>query len=224
MSQGGEPARSGIGLAKDGDEAPTQQLGLAAVGDRCASCGAPLASDQRYCVVCGERRGKARFTVAEPTAPAVDGAAVPPRRQRRARASSGFTLIAGIATLLIAMGVGVLIGHNNNSAAHSAGSSQPLHITLGNTNAGTAAASTPSASTPASTKKGKHSSKAGSKATKGTAKSSAAASAKASSAASKVLGGANKVAPATVTQGGQCSAGSAGCASNGKFNGSFFGN
>src|SRR6201992_4065048 len=49
-----------------GGEAPTESLVAGTMGDRCVNCGAPLADDQRYCVVCGERRGAARFTL--PTA------------------------------------------------------------------------------------------------------------------------------------------------------------
>src|SRR5450432_3902940 len=45
------------------DEAATQPLVSATVGDRCVSCGAPMSSDQRYCVACGERRGKPRFSL-----------------------------------------------------------------------------------------------------------------------------------------------------------------
>ncbi|HZE06275.1 MAG TPA: hypothetical protein VE127_13680, partial [Solirubrobacteraceae bacterium] len=94
-------------------ERPTQLL-VGSVGNGCANCGVPLASDQRYCVQCGERRGKSRFAVTgadrttSPPAPA-PVAVVAPDPPRR-RAPYGATLIAGVATLLLALGVGVEIG------------------------------------------------------------------------------------------------------------------
>jgi hypothetical protein len=228
MSQGREQAQAagvgpGLGPAENGHEAPTQRLGLAAVSDRCTGCGAPLSSDQRYCVNCGERRGHPRFTLAEPVAPAVQAAAAAPRRPRRARASSGFTLIAGIATLLIAMGVGVLIGHNNTSNSQRAASAPPINLNVGTTNSGVGSATTPAASPSTAGGKGKHSSKGKARSARAAkAKPSAAESAKAASAATKVLGGSKPTAPATVTQGGACSSSAAGC-QNGKFTGGFFG-
>ena len=88
------------------------------MGDRCVNCGAPLSSDQRYCINCGERRGAARFTLpvaaAAPAEPAPSSPSRPPR-SRRPRPTQGATLVAGIGTLLLAMGVGVLIGHGSGS-------------------------------------------------------------------------------------------------------------
>lgn len=223
MSSGREPVRaSGSELAGDTLDAPTQQMGLAAVGDRCVNCGALLSSDQRYCVNCGERRGKARFTVAETAVESAPVASAPPRAPRRPRASSGFTLIAGIATLLLAMGVGVLIGHDN------AGTQRPATQNI--TVAGGGASVAPTSSTAAASSKStagtsKSSGTSGAKHARGAAKSkpSAAASQKAAAAATKVTGGTAKVAPATVTQGSSCTAGSAGC-QNGHFTGNnFFG-
>src|SRR6202012_5682324 len=89
-----------------GDE-PTRQLSVAGSSDHCVNCGAPLASDQRYCVNCGESRGKPRFALAAPQQAAAGG--VPKTRSAsppgRPRTSAGFNLIAGVATLLLAMGV-----------------------------------------------------------------------------------------------------------------------
>ena len=73
--------------------------------DRCRVCGAPLASDQRYCVECGERRGAPRFALPTP-GPAVDSAATSRRVRRRPRMTPSATLIAGVGTLLLAMGIG----------------------------------------------------------------------------------------------------------------------
>jgi len=233
MSTGRDPVSApDFGAATNGHDAPTQQIGAltTAAGDHCAVCAAPLASDQRYCVNCGERRGKPRFTLADQAATetVTTTTGPPPRRSRRPRASSSFTLIAGIATLLLAMGVGVLIGHNSAGTQRSA-SNQPLNVNV-NGGGSSAGATTPTTagSGNASNSGGGHSkskaktAKAAAKAAK--SKPTAAQSAKASSAASKVLGGnSNNTAPATVTQGQTCSNSQAGC-QNGHFTGNnFFG-
>lgn len=201
-------------------DAPTTELVTAAVGDRCASCQAPLAPDQRYCVNCGERRGRARFspetfatTTTTTTAAVADG--IPPQRQPRF--SSAATLIAGIATLLVAMGVGVLIGHDSNSGT-PARASAPQVIRLG-AGGGTAANTTANNSTASHKSATKHGKQAKTKVVHVTAKTAKAATA----AASKVLGSsANSTLSKNVQQkvGGSC-AGGAGC-QNGTFTGNFF--
>lgn len=209
------------------DAGTTTELLTGTVGDRCAKCQAPMAADQRYCVNCGERRGTPRFSPAASVAPAASApAAQPVRAAPRSRVPSGATLVAGVATLLIAMGVGVLIGHDSNSSSPSH-ASQPVQIvTVGGGSAASTTSSTPStgASAPAGGHTGTYSHKAASAAAKGkvpsvhvTAKSQAAAS----QAAKSVLGGS---APKNPTQsvGSSCSAGTAGC-QNGKFTGNFFG-
>ncbi len=197
-------------------EAPT--LVTAAVGDRCANCQVALATDQLYCLNCGERRGKGRFSVASLAAPAPTVAAppaAPPPRRARPRVSSGATMVTGIGTLLLAMGVGVLIGEQGKSATTN--QRQP-NITV---NAGAAptvaAAPVTTASTPTPTSTN----------TKGAAKVKKVVvtkkvAAKAAAAAKNVLGGGN-VAPPTQQLGGGCSSSTAGC-QNGKFTGNFFGN
>jgi hypothetical protein len=100
-------------LAVEPTSAESSQDLLNAPSDRCANCGSPLAPDQRYCVECGERRGKARFSFDTLAAPKPAPAA--PKRPRRPRISSSFSFILGVATLLLALGVGVLIGHNTNN-------------------------------------------------------------------------------------------------------------
>ena len=96
-----EDADRGPGVATGGEapvdaatratslEAPTRQLVTAQVGERCITCEAPLASDQRYCLNCGERRGKSGFDAggdrraAQPTAPAAGRQAERSPRRRR---------------------------------------------------------------------------------------------------------------------------------------------
>jgi hypothetical protein len=181
----------------------TQELRSAAPADRCANCDAPLAPDQRYCINCGERRGKPRFSfealVAPPPAPA-------PQRRRRFHVSSSVSFIAGVATLLLALGIGVLIGHNGNSAKTAAAPAPVIKIgDLGGT--GTANTST----TPST----------GFKAP--TTHLAPKVIKKVQAAASKVLGSGAKNLSNNVTQqvGGSCSGGT-GC-QGGKFTGNFFG-
>ncbi len=110
----------------------------------CAICGAPLAPDQRYCLQCGERRapisaflrgnepGTSRAPNPTPTAP--PPGALPATGARRN--NNALTVIAGVGVLLLAMGVGVLIGR----AGVSKQSQAPAEvITVGST-AGSGAA------------------------------------------------------------------------------------
>jgi hypothetical protein len=210
-------------------EAPTTQpLVSAAVGDRCISCGTPMSSDQRYCVACGERRGKPRFSPpaaepagARPSAELAPASAFPPA-PGAPRASPGTTIVAGVGTLLLAMGVGVLIGRNSadNVNARPVQAAAPTVVTVG---AGTGAATTAAPGPSRPTKKTSKRTAAKGKSKPSTAsKPTAAQAAKASNAASKVLGSSNKnLPPATVTV-GQTGHGP-GYDKSGKFNGSFFG-
>ncbi len=187
-------------------------------GDRCQNCQVPLASDQRYCVNCGVRRGSSRFSLdamaaqaAPPSAPA------PPRRSARSRASTGVTMVTGVATLLLAMGVGVLIGHDSSSTPPQRASAGVQVVTVGggsgNTVGGTAGANKSKKPSKSSTAK-----RSGVKPTvvhlnKKTVQQAA-------QAATKVFGKQGNLAPATVQPGQACSHG-AGC-QGGKFTGNFF--
>jgi hypothetical protein len=90
---------------------------------QCPSCGAPLAGDQRYCLECGERRmpmssfllgGESERASATPPAPSM---LADPGAQRP---NSTLTVIAGVGVLLLAMGVGVLIGRSGGSSPGAA--------------------------------------------------------------------------------------------------------
>jgi hypothetical protein len=91
--------------------------------DACAACGAPLAADQRYCLECGERRAATSSVLlaGPPTraeAPPAPPASAPPRVPGGAgteQRSSTLMVIAGVGVLLLAMGVGVLIGRSGSS-------------------------------------------------------------------------------------------------------------
>jgi hypothetical protein len=206
--------------APDPEDVDTNRdLLSSAVGDRCSNCQAPLASDQRYCVNCGQRRGKARFafdTSVAPTAATGETAQRPARRKPRAPA--GATLVAAVATLLLAMGVGVLIGHDSNTRTQSVAASPPVHVTVGGGGAGTAAAANTGDGSRAS--KSKHKSSKSSSSSAAAAKSvSKATAAKAAAAASKVLGSSAPKNP--TVQPGQAATGAG--TQNGKFTGHFFG-
>ena len=197
------PPPSSAGVSRPEPESLAPQL---ASSDQCANCGSPLASDQHYCLVCGERRGPARFTslpaTAGGTTTVLTEERLPPRGPRFSSAS---TLIAGIATLLIAMGIGIYIGSLGKS--NNSGASRAQIVTV-NGGGGAAAASSSTASTPSATGSSggsKHKGKSGSKS---------------KSSGSKVVTTVKNLPPPTVTVGAK---GSGKGYQNGKFTGHVFG-
>src|SRR4051794_23637589 len=104
--------------------------------DRCPSCHSRMAPDQRYCVNCGERRSGGGLRDAFPRTQTV--AAAPVRTRGTLAATPGSSLIAGIATLLLAMGVGVLIGRSGDNAP-VARSAAPQVVTVQTSGGGTGA-------------------------------------------------------------------------------------
>jgi hypothetical protein len=183
---------------------------MGAVSSQCQSCGSSLASDQRYCLVCGERRGKARFSLAALT-PAPASPVAVPVRPRGPRISSGVAFISFVAVLLMAMGVGVLIGHTNNAQPIQRASAPQVNVSVQGGGSGTGAnASNTTAG--AKTKPAKTTAaKAPPLAKKVVVKAQAAAAA--------VLGGKN-LPPPTVTVGQK---GTGAGFQNGHFTGNFFG-
>lgn len=107
----------------------------------CASCGAPLADDQRYCLECGERRapissvllgGPAPGGSRQPAPAGAPPSGPPPAEHLApagadARSGSTVTVIAGVGVLLLAMGVGVLIGRSG-SPKQSAAPAQVISV------------------------------------------------------------------------------------------------
>jgi hypothetical protein len=124
----------------------------------CRSCGAPLAADQRYCLQCGARRAEARLPfldiLAQQTRAVPDVAAAAETTVVRAGrlgtwlrgTSTNAAAVAGAACLLLALGVGVLIGGLGDSGAATAGA--PQIITVGGA---AVAPALPSTSAPATT-------------------------------------------------------------------------
>ena len=121
---------------------------LGAQGEPCASCGAPLAGDQRYCLECGARRAQARVAFrdilatggAPPTGPIAGAAA----NEERPPSRSGLAFLAGLLCLILALGVGVLIGDSGDDATTATAPPAQV-ITVGG------AAAAPAATTPAAT-------------------------------------------------------------------------
>lgn len=112
----------------------------------CGSCGAPMETDQRYCLSCGARRQHARlpFQDGGPSAPVPQVGVTPALWAPPGGTSSGpqtSTLLAALACVLIAFGVGVLVGDDGG------GSQQP--IVLGGAPAASAAAPVPTTTTEA---------------------------------------------------------------------------
>jgi hypothetical protein len=141
--------------------------------------------------------------------------------------SSGATLVAGVGVLLLAIGLGVLIGHEAKSPApQRASAAAPQVITVQSGGGGSSAAAGTTTSSAAPTHAPKHVNSA-SLTNKAQAKLKAITQSKvvqqkAVQAATKVLGSSNNLPPPTVKPGGSCSNGQAGC-QNGKFTGNFFG-
>ncbi len=129
-----------------------------------------------------------------------------------------------VGVLLLAIGLGVLIGHSGkNAAAPKASAPQVITVQGGGGSSAAAAttATTPATSGSSSSGNAVHASK------KTVAKEKAALASKtvqkkAVQAAGKVLGNGNNLAPPTVKTGGSCTNGQAGC-QGGKFTGNFFG-
>jgi hypothetical protein len=119
----------------------------AKTGQGCGACGAAMAADQRYCLECGERRGAPRVSLLE--GPAQRSRESPPQSppapQRRI-APVNSTLIAIIGTLLLAMGIGVLIGRSGNTSVKS----PPAQVVTISGGAATTTPATGTATTPAS--------------------------------------------------------------------------
>jgi len=187
-------------------------------GEQCSNCDAPLADDQRYCVVCGQRRGKGRFAMLL-NPPSTTSSTVSTRRSRAASLTGGSgssALMILLLLLVIAIGVGVLIGRATDSTPKSAAQVITLKYPAGSvgTVAPTATATTPT--TAAATPSGK-TPKGAVAAPKQKVKIKAAASL---NKAAKVIP--KKLQKEVATKGQKCTPGEAGC-THGKFTGQFFG-
>ncbi len=189
--------------------------------EACASCGAPIAGDQRYCLECGQRRGDPRlpFMDAVVLMDAVKRpkqAPPPPPKKKRGGVSPNAALIAGVGTLLLALGIGVLIGRSGtHEVAQTAAAPQVIKVGGGGEEATASTGGSKGATTG-----GGSASKAKTKAQK----QKALKEAEAHPAAEEVLkpSGDVNLPEATVQPGDKCKSGEAGC-EGGEFTGNFFG-
>jgi hypothetical protein len=206
---------------------------IAGSGDNCPDCGASLAPDQRYCLACGHRRGDPRLPFMDAVVfmesskqpvPAESAAVVAPAPDRRPFMSANASLVAGVATLILAIGVGVLIGRSGDNGSSNAAAPAPQVIKVGG---GGEVASTSKAD------EGKGHTSIGGEAGANQPKSATKAKAKkklatgdsgTTKAVEEVYEPAPgvKIAPPEQKVGGECDPGVAGCGDNGKFEGTFF--
>jgi hypothetical protein len=220
---------------------------MAAFGgnESCPNCTARMAADQRYCLNCGHRRGDPRLPFMDAvvfmesmSAPG-GGAATPPPPPARSggdnRWNANAALIAGVATLVLAIGVGFLIGRSGHDDGTAAAPGKVQVVQVGGTApAGEEAAATPAEETTAggakagksesAKKSDKPSDKAPSKKKASEVKEGSAEEAeRAEEKTDEVL---HSTVPTikTGTQVGEtCEPGVAGCSDSGKFEGNFFG-
>lgn len=184
--------------------------------EQCQTCAAHIAADQRYCLNCGQRRG-------DPRLPFMDASAFmetsmqrrrpptpPPPPPKKSRMSPNASLIAGVGTLLLAMGIGVLIGRSGDHSGSTA-TAPPVQVVTAPTAGATTGAVAKTASTAGSG--------GGSKATKVKVPKSTNANKQAASSVLKPKDGI-KLPPATVKPGDP---GKGPGYTNGKFTGDFFG-
>lgn len=110
-----------------------------------------MVADQRYCLECGQRRGEPRLPFMDASSlmeTAVQrrrppAAAPTPPRKKGGRISANTALIAGVGTLLLALGIGVLIGRSGNQGStQAAAAPQIIKVPSGGAEASTATAST----------------------------------------------------------------------------------
>jgi hypothetical protein len=172
-------------LAGTGETDVPHAAPLSISREQCSACGATLAPDQRYCVECGQRCGAPRLPFTDRLAQSAQQQPSSRPRPARARVSVNNTVIAGIGTLLLAMGVGVLIGRSGNGSSAKGGTPAIQVVTVPGAGA---AAATPSgeSSTSTSATAGKSSSKGASSGAT-TTKSTGAATKKAAAPPAKAV-------------------------------------
>jgi len=159
-----------------------------------------------------------QFMEASRRPPQPQAVAVPPPSSRRRLLSANASMVAAVATLVLAMGVGVLIGQSGGDSSNaSTPAPQIIRVGGGAETASTAAAGKASASA-AGGKQPKSANVNKAKAKASTGKSGA------SKATEEVYEPASgvKIAPPEQKLGGECDPGVAGCGKNGKFEGTFF--
>jgi hypothetical protein len=211
-------------LPNPGDPTQVTATMVAASGDQCPSCAAQMTADQRYCLSCGQRRGDPRLPFMDAVVfmdsvkqPATAATPPPPPPERRPRVSANASLIAGIATLVLAIGVGVLIGRSGDSGSAPVANTAPQVIKVEGGGGGSTEAAATGPKVPSIGGKG------------GAKKDKPATSSEAEKAGEEAQDEVLKtnpnvhLAPPTQEIGGKCDKETAGCSDSGKFEGDFFG-
>jgi hypothetical protein len=206
--------------------------------ESCPNCGAQMAADQRYCLNCGHRRGEPRLPFMDAvvfmesmSAPGGAGGATPPpppaSSDKDSRWNANAALIAGVATLVLAIGVGFLIGRSGHEGSTQAAAPQVIKVE-GGPGGGEKESSgkEKNGNSKGGKKKGGRSApnaKNGGKATKKAEANSEEGDHGATEGVEKVLHTAGNVKLETeVEVGGECEEGTAGCEGK-EFTGNFFG-
>jgi hypothetical protein len=151
--------------------------------------------------------------------PAAAAASPEPSPRRRPPISANTSLVAGVATLILAIGVGVMIGRSGDNGISNAAAPQVIRV---------GGAETPAATASAAGAGGAANAKGGKKANSATVKKAKAKAATGDSGASKATeevfepAPGVKIAPPEQQLGGDCDPSVAGCNSKGEFEGSFF--
>jgi hypothetical protein len=194
--------------------------------EQCPSCGAFVAVDQRYCLECGHRRGEPRLPFMDAVV-FMDAMNRPPetetasKKKAKRGVSPNAALIAGIGTLLLALGIGVLIGRSGD---HGATTSNQAPIVIKGGGAGAEEAATASSAGAGGGSVGAAGGSVKGKSKKQVVKQKT-KEAESGAGANEVLhtNPDVKMAPPTVKIGGKCEKDAAGCNEEGEFDGSFFG-
>jgi zinc-ribbon domain len=210
--------------------APELNNPLAGGSDHCPNCGASLAPDQRYCLACGHRRGDPRLPFMDAVAfmesskrgPQPQSAAAPaPAPDRRPFMSANASLVAGVATLVLAIGVGVLIGRSGDSGAGNAAAPAPQIIRVGGGEGSEVASDGKANESKGSIDSGGGPKTATKKRAKAKTEQGKSGASKATEEVYEPAAGI-KIAPPEQQIGGECDPSVAGCGKNGKFEGTFF--
>ena len=101
--------------------------------ESCPGCGAPMAADQRYCLGCGRRRGDPRLPFPQVVASPKPKPSAPPSEPLHESLPITWPVaVAGSALLVLALGMGVLIGHSTSKTARlSAAPAQVITVSGG---------------------------------------------------------------------------------------------
>jgi hypothetical protein len=194
-------------------------------GEQCPTCGAALAPDQRYCLECGHRRGDPRLPfmdavvfmdAVQKSKEPLPAATQQTQQDRRPLMSANASLVAGVATLVLAIGVGVLIGRSGEGGSGNVAAT-PSIIKVGG---GEEEGGGGEEEAAADKSKGSIKPSASKKAAKAKTEEGSSGTSKAAEDVLEPASGV-KLPPPTTQLGDKCEEGTEGC-DGGEFNGNFF--